>query len=340
MRVIILGLGNIGKSLLKLITQKKIALTEYGIYPKIVGVVDSKGAIVNKRGLEPDYILSLKDNKETVSADPKFGLPGSSGVDILNEIEAEVVIEITPTNIKNGEPGLTHIKESLRNGFHVITANKGPLALALPALMELAEYNDVKLRFSGSVGGGTPILDLGREGLSGNRINCIRGILNGTTNYILTRMANSNIILEDALDEAKNLGYAEADPSYDIEGIDSACKLVIIANWIMNIESSLHDVQIEGISNVSLESIKEAEKNDMRVKLIASIEDSKLTTKPEPIPKSHPVCVNGTLNAVTFETEPAGDVTISGKGAGGAETSSAIIRDLTKIRVESTKYVK
>jgi homoserine dehydrogenase len=302
LRVIILGLGNIGKSLLKLITQKKIAFTEYGIYHKIVGVVDSKGAIVNKKGLEPDYILSLKDNKKTVSADPNFGLPG--------------------------------------NGFHVITANKGPLALALPALMELAEYNDVKLRFSGSVGGGTPILDLGREGLLGNRINRIRGILNGTTNYILTRMATSNIILEDALDEAKNLGYAEADPSYDIEGIDSACKLVIIANWIMNIESSLHDVQIEGVSNVSLESIKEAEKKDMRVKLIASIEDSKLTTRPEPIPKSNPLCVNGTLNAVTFETEPAGDITISGKGAGGAETSSAIIRDLTKIRVESTKHVK
>ena len=340
MRVIILGLGNIGKSLLKLITPKKIAFTEYGIYPKIVGVVDSKGAIVNTKGLEPDYILSLKDTKGTVSADPKFGLPGSSGVDILNEIEAEVVIEITPTNIKNGEPGLTHIRESLRNGFHVITANKGPLALALPALMELAEYNDVKLRFSGSVGGGTPILDLGREGLLGNRINRVRGILNGTTNYILTRMANSDIILEDALDEAKNLGYAEADPSYDIEGIDSACKLVIIANWIMNIESSLNDVQIEGVSNISLESIKEAEKKDMRVKLIASIEDSKLTIKPEPIPKSHPLCVNGTLNAVTFETEPAGDITISGKGAGGAETSSAILRDLAKIRVESTKHVK
>ena len=108
----------------------------------------------------------------------------------------------------------------------------------------------------------------------------------------------------------------------------------------MNIESSLNDVQIEGVSNVSLESIKEAEKNNMRIKLIAGIEDNKLTTKPEPIPKSHPLCVNGILNAVTFETEPAGDITISGKGAGGAETSSAIIRDLAKIRVQSTKYVK
>ncbi len=338
MRVVMLGFGTVGQSFIRMILERRVSLVEYGVNPKIVAAVDSRGAVVDESGLNLREILRFKRLKGTVSADSSLGKPDMSGVDVLREVEAEAMIEVTPTDTVDGEPGLTHIREALRHGLHVVTANKGPLALSLPALMELADYNGVQLRFSGSVGGGTPILDLGRE-LFGNRINSIKGILNGTTNYILSRMADAGLSLEEALKEAQTIGYAEADPSYDLDGIDSACKLVIMANWIMHVDSSLRDVEMEGISDVSPAYVRKAESKRMKVKLVASMTEGRLKVKPQPISSADPLCVDGTLNAVTFETEPAGDVTIIGKGAGGAETASAILRDLAKIRVEAVKMV-
>lgn len=333
-----IGFGTVGQAFLKMISERT-ALSDFWIYPKVVAIADRGGAIADEKGLNLKEVLMLKNRRGSVAADPIRGRPDLTGLELLRDVEAEVLVEVTPTNIRDGEPGLSHIREALKRRFHVVTTNKGPLALALPALMELAEYNGVQLRFSGTVGGGTPILDLGREGLFGNRIEGIRGILNGTTNYILTRMAEAGLSLDEALREAQALGYAEADPSYDIEGLDSACKLVIMANWIMRMDSSLRDVEIEGISDIALSQVKNAEAKGMRVKLVASIADGKLKVKPRLVSKKEPLCVDGTLNAVTFKAEPAGEVTIVGKGAGGSETASSIVRDLAKIRMETAKLV-
>lgn len=256
-----------------------------------------------------------------------------SGIGVIEDIDTDVVVETTPTDIETGGLGLSFIETALRRKRHVITTNKGPLAVALPALMEQANYNGVLLRFSGTVGGGTPILTLGKRCLQGDQLLSVQGILNGTTNYILTKMAESNTPLHQALQEAQEAGYAEADPTYDVEGIDAAAKLVIIANWLMDRRITIKDVDITGISGVTLEAVHEAKQRSEAVKLICSIDGDAVAVQPRAIPVTHPLCVSGTLNAVTFTTEHAGEITIVGHGAGGVQTAGAVLRDLIDIRM-------
>ncbi|HLE74987.1 MAG TPA: homoserine dehydrogenase, partial [Candidatus Bathyarchaeia archaeon] len=257
--------------------------------------------------------------------------PKMSPLDVIESVEAEVMVEATPTNVKNGEPGLSHIKNAFKTGKHVVTTNKGPLALAFPALTELADYNKVYLRFSGTVGGGTPVLELAKKCLLGDKIVAIRGILNGTTNYILTEMEEKHITFQQALDNAQKLGYAETDPSMDVDGIDTACKVVIMANWIMNKKYTLKDVDVQGIRGVTLQALEKAAKKGNTIKLIGSV-DGNPKVAPTEISKHDPLCVSGVLNAVTFVSEFAGEETIIGRGAGGMETASAILRDLLDIK--------
>jgi homoserine dehydrogenase len=233
--------------------------------------------------------------------------------------------------VKSGEPGLSHIKTAFKTNKHVVTTNKGPLALALPALTELANYNKVYLRFSGTVGGGTPILEFAKKCLTGDRIIAARGVLNGTTNYILTEMAENHTSFQQALDNAQKLGYAETNPSMDVDGTDSACKVVIMANWILNKKLTLKDVKVQGIRDVTPQDIEAATKKGTVIKLVGAIEAG-ASVEPTEICKHDPLCVRGVLNAVTFVSEFAGEETIVGKGAGGMETASAVLRDLIDIR--------
>jgi homoserine dehydrogenase len=241
------------------------------------------------------------------------------------------VVEVSPTNIETAEPGLTYIKTAFKKGKHVVTTNKGPLALALPALTELADHNAVALRFSGTVGAGTPILEFAKNCLKGDKIISVSGILNGTTNYILSEMDEKQLTFKDALSAAQKLGYAEADPTMDVDGFDAAAKLVIMANWIMNKKVTINDVKIKGIRDISEKDIQKASKNDCKIKLIGSI-TKHLKVEPIQISKHHPLAVDGALNAVTFVSESAGEQTIIGLGAGGTETASAVLRDLLDIK--------
>jgi homoserine dehydrogenase len=202
----------------------------------------------------------------------------------------------------------------------------------MPALTELAEHNKVFLRFSGTVGGGTPMLEFAKRCLSGDRILKLQGILNGTTNYILSEMGQSNMSFQDALVNAQKLGYAEKDPSMDIDGFDTACKIVILSNWIMGKKITLKDIEVTGIRGVTLEMLKDAVKRKSTIKLVGSVDDSEVLVKPLEIPWSDPMCVSGVLNAVTFQTEYAATQTLIGRGAGGIETASAVLRDLLDIR--------
>ncbi|UCE15946.1 MAG: homoserine dehydrogenase [Candidatus Bathyarchaeota archaeon] len=332
MRIILIGYGVVGQSLTQIFTQRRAELIKnYGFHPRVVAIVDRRGAAVNPKGLNLEKTLSLKAERNTVAAHHERGHPGMSALNVIENVDAETIVEATPTNIKDGEPGLSHIKTALKTGKHVVTTNKGPLALALPVLTELANYNKAYLKFSGTVGGGTPVLDLAKRCLMGDRILSIRGILNGTTNYILTEMDGRHITFEEALNNAQKLGYAEANPSMDVDGLDAACKLVIMANWIMNKRVTLKDVSIQGIRNVTLQALKEAAKRDCTIKLIGSINE-KLKVAPTEISKQDPLCVGGVLNAVTFVSEFAGEETIVGRGAGGMETASAILRDLLDIK--------
>ncbi len=332
MRIILVGYGVVGQSFTSMLLRRRHeTVKDFGLNPKIVAIVDKGGAAINVKGLDLERMLTVKKQKRTVSADDENGVLGKLPLDVIESVEAEVLVEASSTNVKNGEPGLSHIKTAFRTGKHVVTTNKGPLALAFPALTELASYNNVYLRFSGTVGGGTPVLELAKKCLAGDKITAIRGILNGTTNYILTEMAEKHVTFQKALNSAQKLGYAETNPSMDVDGIDPACKVVILANWIMNKKVTLKDVDVKGIRGVTLDDLEKAAKRGNTIKLIGSI-DGKPKVAPTEVSRHDPLCVSGVLNAVTFVSEFAGEETIIGKGAGGPETASAILRDLLDIR--------
>jgi homoserine dehydrogenase len=335
LRIIICGFGVVGQSLVKLFESRSEDLyAKYGLKPRVVGVFDSKGSAIDSSGLD---LLKLVETKKKFGSVKNYSKTKTkmSGVDMIKNLEAEVLIETTASNYKDAEPGMTHIITAMKKGMHVISVNKGPLALAFPSLLELATYNRVMLKFSGTVGGGTPILDYAKDSLRGERITSFAGILNGTTNYILTNMTNG-LSFKSALKDAKDKGYVEADESLDLDGLDAAAKLVILANWIMGLKVTMPDIRCTGIRKVTNEDIKKAAKKKCAIKLIASC-NKDLEVSPQEVSLDNPLCVNGTLNAIAFTSQHSGTQTIIGKGAGGMETASSILRDLLDIRQETAK---
>jgi homoserine dehydrogenase len=335
MRLIICGLGVVGKSFLKLLMHSTDSLyRKYGIKPRVVACMDRKGIAYSQTGLDLERLLEVKEKYGTVQ---KYSEETFQMDNYVENIDAEVFLELTPTNLITAEPGLSNINSALRTKKNVITVNKGPLALSFPSLIELADYNNVMLRFSGTVGGGTPILEFAKHCLKGDKITSFTGILNGTTNYILTKMTEG-LTFEQSLSDAKNKGYAEAEPSLDINGDDAAAKLVIMANWVMGYKVTMRDVEKKGITNIKLDDIENAKKERNAIKLIAKCDRKNLYVKPILVPFDDPICVNGTLNAVTFRSEHSGQQTIIGRGAGGMETASSILRDLIEIKQNFINY--
>ena len=331
MRLILLGFGVVGQSFVKLLLSHSTDLyNDYGIKPKVVACADNGGIITCDQGLDLDRLLNVKKKKKSII---HYGVKGNRSeiLDVIENIDAEVIIELTPTNIVDAEPGKNHIISAMKSGKNVITVNKGPLALEFPSLMELAEYNRIAFKFSGTVGGGTPILEFAKRCLKGDRIISFEGILNGTTNYILSKMYEG-LNFSEALQDASEKGYAEKDPTLDIDGYDAVAKLVIASNFVMNMKSTMKDVRREGIRDVKPSQVLNERKKGNAIKLIASCDGKNLVVKPKPVSMKDPICVDGILNAITFTCQHSGQQTIIGKGAGGMETASAILRDLIDIR--------
>lgn len=333
MRVIVVGFGTVARSFLEIVKDRLEWLRQrYGFAPQIVAILDSGGAMMDQAGIKLEEALATRRSEGTVAAHNSLGHRKMNAFDVIGSAEADVLLELTPTKMPDGQPALGYIESAIKKGLNVVTTNKGPLAAAMPALLELAQYQRVLLRFSGTVGGGTPILDFAKNCLNGDRIQSIEGILNGTTNYILTRMFDSGIAMDEALSEAQKAGYAEADPTYDVGGLDTAGKLVIMSNWILGRRVSIRDVDIEGITNVTIQEVQKAKESGDAIKLVALADGSELSVRPRPVAISNPLVVKGSLNAVTFRTEVAGDITLVGRGAGGRETAGAVLRDLIEVR--------
>ncbi len=217
----------------------------------------------------------------------------------------------------------------------MVTANKGPLVVAYRELAAAAKAKGVQFRYEGTVMGGTPVMVLGLETLAAAGIRSVRGILNGTTNFILTQMEEGGAYAE-ALKAAQRLGYAEADPSGDVEGWDAAAKAVILANTLMGGDLGIQQVEREGITGITAEGVAEARAAGQRWKLVAMVTHSgeglAASVRPTRLPLTDPLAlVGGGMNALTFSTEAIGDVTLVGGGAGGQATGFAILSDLLKI---------
>lgn len=323
-RISIIGFGNVGRGVAEVVRRKREEIArKQGMDIKIVGIADLKGVIVNENGLSEDAIMKLKTGKKREDMTSR---------DVIKEVEHEVMVEATPTNVENGEPGLTHIITALESDRHVVTSNKGPLALEYRKLMELAATRGKEIRFEAAVGGAMPIISLVRENLAGNGIISIEGILNGTCNYILTRMTEEGLPYEHVLKEAQEIGIAESDPSKDVEGIDTAVKLVILANSVFDMDVTYKDVAVTGITEITPDALKLANDAGYMIKLIGEVNgDGSLKVAPRLVPKDDPLNVGGTLNVATIKTDLAGDITVIGKGAGPIEAASAVLSDIIRI---------
>ena len=329
MKAFICGFGTIGQSVARVIKEKQEFFKErYGEPLIIVGALDSRSFVTDPEGLDANVLLESKKTKGTVGDKVYREIK-----DALDSIDFDILIEVTSTDINTGGVGLDNIKYALKHDKDVVTANKGPLALRYKELMNLADEHNRYLLFEGTVGGAMPIINLNKYDLAGQKIKSIRGIFNGTCNYILTKM-DSGQPFEQALKEAQQQGYAETDPTNDVEGYDSACKVVILANSIFGRNVTFKDVDITGITTINSDAIALAKSNDMVIRLIGEVSANKLEVAPRLIPRGHPLSLPGTLNTAEIITEYAGPITVSGIGAGGIETASAILSDLIDIMDE------
>ncbi len=332
----LIGFGNVGQGFVRILAQKSEELErKYGFKYKLIGIADPiKGSVYDEKGLDVKKLIELVDKQGHIKEYPG-GLKDIDSFFLCRSSNIDIIVEVTPTNVKTGEPGLSHIREALSNGKHVVTSNKGPIALAYKELMDLAKSKGVMLRFEGTVLSGTPALNLALEAMAGVDISRIEGIVNGTTNFILTKM-EEGMTYEEALREAQRLGYAEADPTADVEGYDAAVKTVILANVVMGGSITLNDVERKGITKITLDDVKKAKDEGKRIKLIAEVrkENDKIvaSVKPRTLSLSHPLAgVMGAINALTFYTDHLGPITIIGPGAGRIETGQAILTDILAI---------
>lgn len=321
MRVALVGLGSVGRGVAGVIAGKDLGIT-------LTGIADSKSGCMDPDGLDIRTILATKSRKG------HCGDTHISASDVIRKAEYDALVEVTPTNALTGEPAIGYIKAALARKKHVVTSNKGPIALAYKELHTMAEKKGVALRYEATVAGAIPVMHTLEHGLAGNEILALYGVLNGTCNYILTRMAAEGLTYEQALMEARELGYAEADPSYDVQGIDAAIKLVILANTIWGNGTRLSDINRTGIDLLTADALRLADDQGCTIRLIAEAIPRKhiLRVSPRIIEKNHPLVVEGTLNALTLETDLAKEITLIGRGAGSTETASAVIGDLLFIR--------
>lgn len=335
MRLILIGFGTVGQGLAELLIENQQELqNQYGLKVQVVGISDMlKGSVYNPKGIDLQKCLETAKSGGKIST-----LPDAFDGDALSFIkkaEADMMVEATYTDIKTGEPATSHIRAALEKGMHVTTTNKGPLALNSLELSKLAKDKNVKFLYEGTVISGTPLLNLIRETLANSYITEIKGILNGTTNYILSKM-EEGLPYEEALQKAQELGYAEAVPDADVLGWDALAKVTILANTVFGFKSKPDDFSCKGITDITADAIKDAKARGKRFKLIGKVwregDKVKGSVAPEEIDLTHPLAgIMGATNAVTITTKPLGDVTIVGPGAGRTETGYSALIDIIHV---------
>ncbi len=336
----LIGFGTVGIGFIKILNRKKDVLkNNHELEIKVVSISDKiKGTLVVEEGIDLMKLEEIINNGGKLSDYGKnyYKFSDKNAINVINETSSDIMVEMTFTNIKTAEPATTHIKEAFLNGKHIVTSNKGPIALFYKELKSIAAKNNLYMGIEGTVLSGTPVFNLVEETLPPNSIKKIRGILNGTTNFILTKMEQDGMSYGDALKKAQELGYAEADPTADVEGFDALAKVTILSNVILGGNLKPDDIPVEGITKITIDDIEKAKKEGYRYKLIGETAivngNIRASVKPEKLPLSDPLSgVSGATNALSFETDLMGKITISGAGAGQIETGFSILIDIIRI---------
>lgn len=343
----LIGCGTVGQGFLEILLQKeKLLKEEFDFEAKVVAISDKlKGSLLLPEGVDIVKLLSLLEQGENIGDYLEGKSNEAEKMDALQVIEqcdADIIAELTYTDIQTAEPATSHVKKALQTGKHVVTSNKGPAALFYNELKTLAEENNRLFKIEGTVMSGTPVFNLCENAFAGNEIKEIKGILNGTTNFILSKMEEEGMDYEDALQLAQKLGYAEADPTADVEGYDALAKIVILSNVLLGGNIKPTDAAREGITALSKDKILKAKKEGFRYKLIASTrkENGRIvaSVSPQKLPLSDPLSgIMGANNALSFDLDLLGKVTIQGPGAGKTETGYSILVDILAIHRQILK---
>ena len=333
----LIGFGGVGQALIKLLIDKEsYLLQQYNLKINVKYIIKSNGGIYNPYGINLSEILKVIDENINITCHNEWK-DNLNINDIIDNNDIDTLVELTSTNIETGEPGLTHIRKSLENNINVVTGNKGPILLDYKKLKVLADNNNVELKVGCTTGGALPSINGGIYDIAGSKIQSIEGVLNGTTNYILSKMANDNVDYKEALLEAQKVGIAESDPSLDVLGYDTASKIIILSNVLMNSDLKLEDLKINGIEEVRLDNIEKAKVRGNKIKLIGKVYKKDNLVKgyvtPIEIDENHPLyCVDYKNKGIYYKTDTLGDISIIGGASGTMNAAASILRDIILLR--------
>jgi homoserine dehydrogenase len=313
MRLAVLGAGAVGRSVVDL-------AGEYG--HTVVALSDSTSAAV-----DPDGVGAAALDRKA-----QEGVVGDGDPDDALAADYDVLVEATPTTLGDAEPGFSHVRTALERDRHVVLANKGPVAERYGDVRAAERQSEGRVLFEATVGGALPVLST-VDDYGPAHISAARGVLNGTANFVLSRMAAEGLGYEHVLAEAQDLGVAEADPSFDVDGTDAALKCVILANVLAcgEREFALDDADVEGIRSIPGNALDLAAEDGRTVRLIGEATPEGVRVGPRLIPSNGPLAVSGTRNVVQLETANAGELHVSGRGAGGDATATAVLADVGRL---------
>ena len=336
MRLAIIGFGSVGRAFVRLLLEKRRPLEREGIDAQIVYIIDLGGGIYQPSGITDADLMEISRTKAQPSLYPHGGSMDVTFSRLLERRDVDVVVEMTPTNKDTGEPGMTHIKGSLGHGLHVVTSNKGPILLAYMELNRLARANKVQLGIGCTCGGALPALNAGVIDMAGSNILSIEGVLNGTTNFILNEMDKESLSYAEALTKAQELGIAETNPTLDVEGWDTASKLLILTNVLMNDNKTLKDIAVSGITELTQIDIARAKRDGKRFRLIGKTtrfhDGLKMSVEPEEVSPGHPFyALEGANKAIRYVSDTLGDLMIMGGASDLRSAAASILRDLINI---------
>jgi len=323
----IVGFGNVGQGLARVLLDRGYKI-DHGFRAIIRYIIDPvKGSVFHREGVNLEAAL-----REVYQGNPLDKALGYNTIptfnDLIEDDDVDVVIEATPTNLVDGEPGYTHISKALDRGKHVITTNKGPIALNYINLRRKAESKGLYLGIEGTVMSGTPLIRLIQQSLDPSDIKAIEGILNGTTNYILTLM-EEGLTFEESLSNAKEKGYAEADPSMDVNGWDLAAKASILATIVKGVQIAPDNIHRESLARYITEN---GFTEGLKYVVTLDFEQEVFRVEPRIFSKDHPLRrVSGVNNKVVIHHKMLGEIGLEGPGAGRIETGYAILTDLIEL---------
>lgn len=340
-RLAIIGFGNVGQEFARLlIAKREWLLKSKGLDVEVLAIATrSKGSLLSKRALD---LARVQDEIATKGHLRDYGpeVTDLSPLSIIDECDADMMIELTTLDIENGQPAKDHISNALQAGMDVVTANKGPIAHSYDQLRSMARSRNVRLRFEGTVMDGTPVFNLVERTLPGCEVIGLRGILNSTSNFVLSEM-NRGRTMEEAVKEAQRRGFAEADPSLDIDGWDAAAKITALANVMMEARMKPQMVKRQGIRDITTEELRTEAKNGRRIRLVATAAQQgdgvELSVHRQAMGPDDPFwAVDGTSSALTIRTDLMGDITILETDPTVTQTAYAVLSDLL-LTVESIR---